>query len=165
MRCQNIRERLEDYARGDLPAGEKETVEAHLEGCARCREVLSVEQSLVSIGNREPTVPKGFANSVLKAREGQKLTAAYKRKLVFQLGTCSRYVFRVLVDPLLWTGYALNQAFDGLQTGLTGAKATIQRQVFTEMRQEYRQIAATLKLAYQQVYGPLTNNYHIEQGG
>lgn len=42
MRCEDARERLQEYLDGQLPPAETQTVEAHLAACAACREDLAL---------------------------------------------------------------------------------------------------------------------------
>jgi hypothetical protein len=48
MKCETIRERLDEYVDGELPEAEFQEFELHLEGCAACREEERLLRSLLA---------------------------------------------------------------------------------------------------------------------
>lgn len=46
--CDDVRDRAFEYRRGELDAGDRESVEAHLEGCAACRDYVEKLFTLMS---------------------------------------------------------------------------------------------------------------------
>ncbi len=62
--CATLREHLPDFAAGRLSDAERRTVEAHLAGCAECREELELVSMLFSTRAR---VPEGLHERVVDA--------------------------------------------------------------------------------------------------
>lgn len=60
--CDDIRDRLVDLIEGELAAGERRRVEAHLARCPDCsREVRALRETLAQLQSApEPEVPEGF---------------------------------------------------------------------------------------------------------
>jgi anti-sigma factor RsiW len=66
MNCRQVQRRLNAYLDGELPAGMRRTLEAHLEGCSACARELEEHQGLRCLLDASPRVsaPEGFARSV-----------------------------------------------------------------------------------------------------
>lgn len=69
MRCEDVQHLLEPFAAGDLPAADRQPVEAHLAACAGCRAKLAEIDLLTAAlsGTQAPPVPSGFAARVMAA--------------------------------------------------------------------------------------------------
>ncbi|MDZ4837814.1 MAG: zf-HC2 domain-containing protein [Candidatus Melainabacteria bacterium] len=75
--CKNVRELLSSYRDAELDSNERPMVEAHLEGCADCREELAAVEAVVQSLKRLPaaTLSKDFSldiESLIKKSEAQK---------------------------------------------------------------------------------------------
>ena len=59
---------LSQYLEGDLDQGDRNTLEIHLRGCARCRRLLaSLAGTVRALGSIEEEVPSGLADSIIAA--------------------------------------------------------------------------------------------------
>ena len=81
--------RLSDYLDGELDAGEREAVEAHLEGCAGCRETLDELRQVVARARAVTDAPPdadlwpGIATRIGGARAPQ--SPVWQRRVSFTL--------------------------------------------------------------------------------
>lgn len=66
MNCENVRLELLEYQRGRLDADRRQTIRAHLEGCAACAQEEAVEQMLTEM--LEERLPQHAAPLALKRR-------------------------------------------------------------------------------------------------
>ena len=77
MECQEAREQLEEMIRGHLAAGAGEALEAHLAGCASCREALEVQRAVRAMVRAG--APRYAAPPDLRARIGAQTGARIER--------------------------------------------------------------------------------------
>jgi anti-sigma factor RsiW len=66
MDCEDVRQRLLDYQRGDVEPSLHAAVRAHLEGCAACARVETAEHVLTDVLERR--LPQHAASAALKRR-------------------------------------------------------------------------------------------------
>ena len=75
MRCKAVRNRLDRFSRQELTPRARKRIEAHLSGCADCRQHLASHERLAVLLTNLPrpqAVPEGFGNRLLAAaRERQ----------------------------------------------------------------------------------------------
>ncbi len=78
MTHEQIQELLSAYIDGDLRPDERDEVQAHLEGCAECREELALLELTVEALHDLPDIeaPAGFADAVLDRVEAEAPTVA-----------------------------------------------------------------------------------------
>ena len=67
MRCRHVTRRLDAYVTGEVSARDRVRIDAHLEGCASCRQALADLKSMAGLLSRiaTPPVPEGFASGVM----------------------------------------------------------------------------------------------------
>ena len=78
MRCEDLQSRLEAYADGGMPPGEREAAADHLRNCADCRRALARIDSVAAAlaQAKTPPVPTGLAARVMAAARGRQLAIA-----------------------------------------------------------------------------------------
>jgi anti-sigma factor RsiW len=69
MHCENVQQRLNRFAAGDLPVADRHAVQAHLAECAACRAKLAELDALAGalVDTPTPPIPSGFASRVMAA--------------------------------------------------------------------------------------------------
>jgi len=76
LSCGQVLDRLSDYLDGDLPAPEREQLEAHLRGCDRCArfggEFRAVVGALRSHLSRSGQLPGGFRERLRRAMDEER---------------------------------------------------------------------------------------------
>ncbi len=76
LSCSQVLARLSDYLDGDLPAEERQALEAHLRGCDRCArfggEFRAVVGALRSHLSRSGQLPGGFRERLRRALEAER---------------------------------------------------------------------------------------------
>jgi len=77
MDCQDVQEQLEELVQGRLAAGSAEDLEAHLAGCASCREALEVQRAVRAM--IRAGAPRYTAPPELRARIGARVGAGAER--------------------------------------------------------------------------------------
>ena len=67
MRCEDLRDKLDAYASGELPQDQRGGVASHLESCGQCREALGrLRRLALVLGQAQtPPVPAGFSDRVM----------------------------------------------------------------------------------------------------
>lgn len=68
MDCATVHERLDAWLAGELPAGERRAVDAHLDACPDCREIVALARTEPVGAGVEPS--SGFAREVLARTVG-----------------------------------------------------------------------------------------------
>ena len=78
MRCEDLQSRLETYADGGMPPGERGAAATHLRNCADCRRALARIDSVAAVlaQSEPPPVPTGFASRVMAAAQSRQLAIA-----------------------------------------------------------------------------------------
>jgi len=119
MKCADLEILLCDYVDGTLTAPERATVQAHLDTCASCRELVADATAATEFMQRVPAVeaPPALVNKILfEARDGNHAPAKKK-------GT--RGWFRAWVEPILQPRFAMGMAMTILSFSMLGRFAGI----------------------------------------
>jgi hypothetical protein len=87
MRCEDAGERITALVDGELPPAERAELEAHLSGCARCRDARAAEEAVAARlrSAARPPLPAGFAASVMAKVPAAAPSAAASRGRILPL--------------------------------------------------------------------------------
>jgi hypothetical protein len=88
MRCGEAEEKWLLRQSGELDAAQKAALDAHVEGCERCRDSAQERQALLDAVGRVPSMPPVLARGILAraARIGAVQAASRRRRFVRRLG-------------------------------------------------------------------------------
>lgn len=110
MDCQEAREILEEYRRGELPPDAAAGVAAHLEGCARCRAFHDANEALAA---RIRALPRAAAPPRLATALRRRYRGRWRAPLAWlERPWVAAGVAAVLVAALLWPWVQLRGRVD-----------------------------------------------------
>jgi anti-sigma factor RsiW len=107
MECERYEDMLSSYVSGDLNGKAAEALEAHLQGCAECRESLDVYRSVAALIADEPALAPTASESAALAQaldripmrtpKAQAVTRSSRELAGFALATVAAFAFLVIL--------------------------------------------------------------------
>lgn len=139
MKCTDLEALLCDYVDGTLSAGERATVELHLEGCAECRELMedsrAALQFMETAADVEP--PPALVNAILYEVRSGGSTPVRKTGAKSWLGR--------LFEPILQPKFAMGMAMTILSFSMLGRVAGLPVRPFRPSDLEPARVWAALE--------------------
>ena len=126
--CDAVREQLPLYVYGELPMESEETVEAHVAGCAACRELIAAERRMhAALDEAAEPLPAHLLMECRRDLQASLQSEAARRESVW--GRLARFF---AADAWIWKPVAAGAL---LAAGFSGAKWHTQREMLQEMAQ------------------------------
>jgi hypothetical protein len=162
LTCAQIEPLICDLVDGVLPAGERARVEAHLTGCAACRELADEARAFTAFLERVPPVqpPPELVTRILFETHHAEAKPVRKRSAGPRgwLGRVAEWI-HALFQPVLQPRFAMGMAMTILSFSMIGRFAGISERTFTPADLDPAKIWVSLDNKAHRVWERLVKNY------
>ncbi|MBL8293529.1 MAG: zf-HC2 domain-containing protein [Bryobacterales bacterium] len=162
LTCAQIEPLLCDLVDGVLPAGERVQVDAHLAGCAACRELVDEARVLAKFLERVPLVepPPELVTRILFETHHSEAKPVRERAVVSR-GWLGRVAERIhlLFQPVLQPRFAMGMAMTILSFSMIGRFAGISERTFTPADLDPAKIWMSLDNKAHRLWERMVKNY------
>jgi hypothetical protein len=162
LTCAQIEPLLCDLVDGALPAGERARVQAHLTGCAACRELVDEARVLAAFLERVPPVepPPELVTRILFETHHSEAKPVRERA-VEPRGWLGRVAERIhaLFQPVLQPRFAMGMAMTILSFSMIGRFAGISERTFTPADLDPAKIWVSLDNKAHRLWERMVKNY------